>query len=175
MNPEQMHLASEMQEFVAAIPDSLGLEWVKEREFLYYFEAERMLAMRRMLLENGVSGDARLRVLDFGYLHGLVSEFLHRSFPNATFTVFDHPDSPVFKSPEYLRIIQERKYLRLEPRDLHELDGVSGEYDLLVLGEIIEHLDPTVFIKLTDAAGRLLKKGGCMLVTSPNAAGLLNL
>ena len=175
MNLEQNRLAKEMGEFISEMPRIPGLEWVKDPEFLLYFEAERLLAMRRVMLENGIARDAPLRVLDFGYLHGLVPEFLHRFFPNAKFLVFDHPASPVFRSPEYLQLIKKRAYVELEARDLAQLEDVTGEYDLMVLGEIIEHLDPTVFIKLSDSGKRLLKKGGHMLITTPNSAGLLNL
>src|SRR5215218_374417 len=105
MHP-QTQLALEMQGFVQAIPADIGLEWVKDYEFLFYFEAERMLAIRGVLAQEGFESDREFSVLDVGYLHGLVSEFVHRAFPKAKVTVIDHPNSPIFRNPGYLRIIE---------------------------------------------------------------------
>lgn len=45
-------------------------------------------------------------------------------------------------------------------------DVIEGEYDLMVCGEIIEHLgDPGA---LFQAAQRVLVPGGCLVITSPN-------
>jgi 2-polyprenyl-3-methyl-5-hydroxy-6-metoxy-1,4-benzoquinol methylase len=172
--PTQAELAEAMFHFVKAIPKSADLEWVKDRDFLFYFEAERLLTMRRALLAAGVKPEAAIQVLDFGYLHGLVPEFLHRFFPNARFTVLDHPQSPVFRTGEYQDVIHSRSYLNLQPCDISKVDGHSGTYDLIVLGEIIEHLDPTTVAKAVAALRRKIAPSGHLLITTPNGGGIYN-
>ncbi|MEO8244355.1 MAG: selenide, water dikinase SelD [bacterium] len=69
--------------------------------------------MRKLLLDAGFQPNTEFHVLDFGYLHGLVPEFLHRFFPRSRFTILDHPDSPNFRNAEYLSVIRQRDYLKL--------------------------------------------------------------
>lgn len=172
---DQSELASAMLEFVRQIPASSELDGVKDWEYLYYFDAERLLTMRRALLDAGFTPEMKFRVLDFGYLHGLVPEFLHRFFPRSEFTVFDRPDSPNFTNPEYLALIKSRPYVQLEPCHLETIAGKSGNYDLIILGEIIEHLNPTVVAKaLLDLRQLILPPPGkgILLVTTPNRGSI---
>jgi len=171
----QKEMASTMLDFVRQIPVSADLEWVKDFKFLYYFEAERLLVMRDALLNAGFSPESSFRVLDFGYLHGLIPEFLHRFFPKAQFTVFDHPESPNFQNQDYLQLINTRSYLKLEPCDIAHLDKHEGKFDLIVLGEIIEHLDPTVVAKAVESLQKKITGRGRLLITTPNGAGIKNL
>lgn len=165
-------LTSEMIEFCRAIPASCQIEWVKNPVFLHHFEAERMELMRQALLDSGISREGRWQALDFGYLHGLVPEFLHRFFPHSTFTVLDHPQSPNFQNPDYLNLIRTRAYLHLEPGRLEEAGGRGGAYEVIILGEIIEHLDPTVVAKVFADLRPLLAPGGRLLITTPNAGSI---
>jgi 2-polyprenyl-3-methyl-5-hydroxy-6-metoxy-1,4-benzoquinol methylase len=171
----QKELASAMLDFVRQIPVSSGLEWVKDWEFLYYFEAERLLVMREALLSAGFSPESNFQVLDFGYLHGLIPEFLHRFFPNAQFTVLDHPDSPNFQNEDYLQLIKTRKYLKLEPCDIRRVNEREGNFDLIVLGEIIEHLDPTLVADSVRSLRKKIRERGRLLITTPNGGGIKNL
>lgn len=161
-----------MLEFCQKIPPSAGLGETADWEFLFYFEAERLLTMRQAILEAGFGVTTPLRVLDFGYLHGLVPEFLHRFFPQARFSVLDHPDSPNFRNAEYLALIRSRSYLSVEPCRLQQIGERSGTYDLIILGEIIEHLDPTVAAQAFADLRRLIAPEGCLLITTPNAGSI---
>jgi Methyltransferase domain len=174
-DPDQRELASNMLEFVRQIPVSAELEWVKDWEFLYYFEAERLLVMRQALLDGGFTTERSFRVLDFGYLHGVVPEFLHRFFPKAQFVVLDHPGSPNFRNQEYLNLIKDRAYLKLEPCDIACVDKQDGIFDVIVLGEIIEHLDPTLVAKAVSHLKCKIGDHGRLLITTPNGAGIKNL
>ena len=50
--------------------------------------------------------------------------------------------------------------------DVNALDGARGGYDLVILTELIEHLeDPPSFLR---AATALLRPGGALLITTPN-------
>src|SRR5436309_14895305 len=97
--------AAEMLEFLEKSQLTPDLEWVKGRDFLRYFEAARSLIVRDMLLSAGIGREEAFEALDFGYLHGLVPEFLHRDFPGARITVFDLPSSPIFANQAYLSVI----------------------------------------------------------------------
>jgi 2-polyprenyl-3-methyl-5-hydroxy-6-metoxy-1,4-benzoquinol methylase len=168
-------LATEMMAFVEQIPASVNLAWVKDNDFLRNFEAERFLVMRDVIETSSPSFQKQLQILDFGYLHGLIPEFLHRRFPGAQVTVYDRPDSFVFTNSEYKELISTRSYLRVEPRDIADLATASGEYDLIILGEIIEHLDPTLVARALSHLRRLIAPHGMLLITTPNAHGLRNI
>ena len=120
--PSQRELALALREFCRQVPSSVGLgNLLEDWDYLFHFEAERLLTMRQALLDAGFKPDTEFQVLDFGYLHGIVPEFLHRFFPRSTFTVFDHPASPNFSNPEYLSLIQSRSYLTLKPCRLEQV------------------------------------------------------
>lgn len=172
---DQKHLADAMLEFAKQAPASANLEWVKDWKFLYYFEAERLLVMREALLDANFKQDSSFSILDFGYLHGLVPEFLHRFFPNASFVVMDHPESPNFRNREYLDLIKTRSYLRLEPCDISRVGERPGTFDVIVLGEIIEHLDPTLTGKSVSLLREKINGRGRLLITTPNGAGIKNI
>lgn len=132
----------------------------------------------RLILEalstQGFTKDSRLDVLDVGYLHGLLPEFIHRAYPSAKFTVIDQSQSPVFNNPAYMRLIADRGYLTLLSHDLKACDSLPGTYDLVVLGEVIEHLDPTEVTKILQALRKKISPGGMLLITTPNAIGIFN-
>jgi 2-polyprenyl-3-methyl-5-hydroxy-6-metoxy-1,4-benzoquinol methylase len=172
--PTQLELADAMFDFAAEMPASIGLEWVKDRGFLFHFEAARLLLIRQAMLEAKLTPAQPLRVLDFGYLHGLIPEFVHRFFPQAHVTVHDHPDSPNFKNPDYLALIRRRNYLTLLPRDINGWQAPAEKFDVVILGELIEHLDPTVVAKFLEALRTCVKPDGVLIITTPNGAGLLN-
>ena len=162
-----------MLEFLHQIPTSAGLDWVKDDIYLRHFELERIGIMRRMISHQFKEGGC-FTVLDFGYLHGLVPEFIHRAFPKSSFTVCDRPDSPVFKNQEYLALIQSRPYLELKPLDIAEVGALGRKFDLIILGEIIEHLDPTRVASILETLRGMVAPGGMLIVTTPNASGLYN-
>jgi 2-polyprenyl-3-methyl-5-hydroxy-6-metoxy-1,4-benzoquinol methylase len=174
--PNQKAVAQEMKSFVEAIPSSANLDWVKDDEFLFFFEAERLLTMRKVLLAAGFQPESSFEVLDVGYLHGIVPEFLHRFFPKAQFKVLDYPTSPIFSNADYLRIIETRSYLKLLPLDLAQVEQMPGSFDLIVLGEIIEHMDPTTVARVVCCLRQKVRpaSNGLLVVTTPNGAGVFN-
>ena len=134
-----------------------------------------MLIIRNLMLSGGLTSDSSFRMLDFGYLHGLTQEFIHRFFPQAAITVCDLPSSPNFKNQKYLDAIKSRGYLELVPCNINDLDESKPGYDVIMLGEIIEHLDPTQVAKALSKLRRVVKTGGLMIITTPNGAGLHNI
>ena len=175
MNITQSELADQMLEFVQAIPGSANLEWVKNRDFLFYFEAERLLSIFRIMADQGLRPDMEFEVLDVGYLHGLIAEFIHRRYPKARFTTVDRPDSPNFSNQEYLAVIRRRPYLDLVPCDILQSGSLlKKRFRMIILGELIEHLDPTVVAQALLALRALVTEDGLLVVTTPNAGGFYN-
>lgn len=165
-------LARQMHDFIKPIPSDMQLDWFKDYEFLFYYEAERFLNICELIAANGFSSDEAFEVLDVGYLHGLVPEFLHRTFPKARTTVIDHPASPVFSNEEYKKLIRTRKYAEVVPCNLEAVDSLKKKFHLVILGEVIEHLDPTFTVKAIAKIRTLMQDKSCLIITTPNLAGL---
>ena len=170
----QTELARQMRLFLDELPPSAELEMTKSDSYLYEFEAARLLIILDLLARSGIRPETQLDVLDFGYLHGLTPEFLHRFHPNARFTVYDRPDGPIFSDPRYLEVIKRRSYLKLLPGDINNLPETKDRYRVILLGEIIEHLDPTRVAAVLARLRRLIRPEGVLIITTPNAGGLYN-
>jgi 2-polyprenyl-3-methyl-5-hydroxy-6-metoxy-1,4-benzoquinol methylase len=170
----KQQLFEDIVAFLEALPPSSGLECTKLKDFLFHFEAARLLIVRDMLLACGIKPEEKMEVLDFGYLHGLFQEFVHRFFPNAHFQVCDRPDSPIFTDPAYLELIRQRTYLNLVPRDINDLDASMGPYRVILLGEIIEHLDPSRVMEVLRQFRKMIQPGGVLVITTPNGGSLYN-
>jgi 2-polyprenyl-3-methyl-5-hydroxy-6-metoxy-1,4-benzoquinol methylase len=173
-NTKQRELAAEMLSFLESTPLSPDLEWTKDRDFLFHFEAARQMIVRRLLAAAGLSAESSARILDIGYLHGLTQEFTHRAFPRAGITVFDLPSSPIFSDAAYLRAIEARGYLTLKAKNADELTPADGTFDVFILGEVIEHMDPTQVAGLLSNLSKMAAPGALLLITTPNATGLYN-
>lgn len=171
---KQSSLADQMLDFLSSTPLPPDLQWSKDRDFLFHFEAARHLIICQMLESAGITREKEIRVLDFGYLHGLTQEFLHRAFPRAAITVCDVPSSPIFGDAQYMASIEQRGYVKLIPCDIKDVGKLRDTFDVIILGEVIEHFDPTTTARALDDLKRITKPGGLLVVTTPNAAGLYN-
>lgn len=175
MTTDPRSLAREMREFLAGIPKSLGLEWTLDEEYLFHFEAPRVLLIRDMILKKGFKPDAEFRILDVGYLHGLIPEFIHRYFPKARFTICDRPESPVFHDPAYKELTRSRAYMELVPCDIKNVASMGrGKFDVILLGEMIEHVDPTVVVASLLSLRQLVDPSSLLIITTPNGSGFYN-
>lgn len=173
-NLQQSLMAAEMLKFLQESSLPSDLEWTKDLDFLYYFEAERQRIVQELLSTAGVKPSGSIKILDFGFLHGLTQEFIHRALPNALITVCDLPSSPIFQDEKYLSIIKQRGYLRLLPLDLNDIQKLPEKFDVIILAEVIEHLDPTQTARALANLKQVANPGCILIVTTPNAAGLYN-
>lgn len=91
-------------------------------------------------------------ILDIGSQEGYLHSLLINSNQNKKFYTLDSSGTPNFK-------------VNLDkPKPLHK------KFDTIIAGEVLEHLEsPIKFIKYCKS---LLKKGGRLIITTPNAAGL---
>lgn len=168
----QVQLAAEMLTFLKELPASAGLETVLDPVFLREFEAARLILVHKCLEDHIPNGP--FNAISFGYLHGLPEEFLHRFFPGARFTTCDRAESPIFSDPAYLSLISKRQYVRLKPLNISDVNRLTETYQVIFLGEIIEHINPTmVFDALRDLSG-LAAPNSILVITTPNGSGLYN-
>lgn len=163
-----------MLNFLERTPLSPDLHWTRDRDYLFHFEAQRNLLVNNLILKSGLTPADTFEVLDFGYLHGLTQEFLHRGFPGAKITVCDLPSSPIFEDKGYMQSIRERGYLELIPSSIDDVLKLGRQFKVIMLGEIIEHLDPTQVAKMFENLRKVMLPGGLLIITTPNASGLYN-
>ena len=52
--------------------------------------------------------------------------------------------------------------------DFYSLDEITGEYDVVCMFEVIEHVRPELALSMLQKAYSALKPGGTLLVTTPN-------
>ena len=105
-------------------------------------------------------------ILDIGCGAGVVSFLVSERFPQAHVTGVD-------TNPDAIKIAKlafQRPNLEFRVVDANKLASLKkGSFDCVLLLEVIEHLDnPGLVI---DSIGKLLKKGGVFIVSTPNAAG----
>jgi SAM-dependent methyltransferase len=84
--------------------------------------------------------------------------------------VVDHPQSLTFTDPHVQRWTQERGIICV-PHD-HRLESglpATPPADIVLCTEIIEHLDYSDTLRLLRSCRELLKPGGVLFVTTPNA------
>ena len=152
----------------------MGMDWALNMDYLIHFEADRILLIKDMILKKGLKPEDEFHILDIGYLHGLMPEFIHRYFPKAKFTICDRPESPNFHDPEYQALIKTRNYLKLVPCDLKDIASIGIQFDLILLGEVIEHIDPTLVVASLRNLRQLVKPSGLLIITTPNGSGFYN-
>lgn len=162
-----------MQAFLKESPLPGALQGMRDFSFLYHFESERHWLIKELLCRAGIAQDQRIDVLDVGFLHGLTQEFFHRAFPNSQIDVLERPGSPIFKDEVYMRFVRSKPFLNLIPSSLQDFKP-SKLYDVIVIGEVIEHLDPSVVGTVLAALRKAAKPDSVLIITTPNAASAYN-
>ncbi|MDO8647820.1 MAG: class I SAM-dependent methyltransferase [Candidatus Diapherotrites archaeon] len=101
-----------------------------------------------------IKNEMRGKILDMGCNYGL----LHRQIDNKNVTGID-----VFVDNYKERVVQ---------GDVNKMPFKDESFDTLVGGELLEHMkDPDKFLK---ECKRVLKKGGKLIITTPNKKAWLN-
>ena len=144
-------------------------DWQSDTDFLRLFEAPRI---NRILSIIQMHKRENLECLEVGFLNGLTPKTITHFIKNAHFDVLERPECQIFTD----KIAQERlknKRIHLIPADLNDLINhkisIKKKYDVIILGEVIEHLDPSMTLNvLTYFNQNLLAKDGKLVITTPN-------
>jgi 2-polyprenyl-3-methyl-5-hydroxy-6-metoxy-1,4-benzoquinol methylase len=107
--------------------------------------------------------DAALKVLDVGPGHGFFSYLIKKNFPQyASMSLVDISETSLDMTKSIIGF--EEGKINYFNKDIFEFDETE-QYDFIVLGEILEHLDDpkSILIKLAT----LLKDDGAFWITTP--------
>jgi 2-polyprenyl-3-methyl-5-hydroxy-6-metoxy-1,4-benzoquinol methylase len=116
---------------------------------------------RRELRTMFIGGATPGRLLEVGSGSGRVLARMHRAGWQVQGTDFD---------PEVARRVGKKYGLHIDVGDLAALEYPGGTYDVVALSQVIEHVpDPLALLK---ECARVLRPGGRMVLSTPNAAGL---
>ncbi|MFH1211581.1 MAG: methyltransferase domain-containing protein [Candidatus Woesearchaeota archaeon] len=124
----------------------------------------------------------KLRVLNAsglgcGHQDFSILSYLKKRDYAVEWVVYDSPNS------EYLRNKHMKDYIKkldiqLVETDFSKAGSIFGEraneFDIVLFGEIAEHLDHSVFLKTLLEIKHKVKPGGIVIVTTPNQISLLN-
>lgn len=112
-----------------------------------------MEAREKFVVEN-----LKGKILDIGFVACTLHQRVLEHFPSET--VFGLDVEPVQPNGRY------------KQGSAEEIPFESGFFDSVLAGELIEHLNhPSLFVK---ESNRVLKKGGRLLITTPNRKSLIN-
>lgn len=100
------------------------------------------------------------RILDLGTADGRMLHSIRKRFPGARCVGLE-------LSPGLLRILKAHfASLQVIQADIHDLAFSAGQFDVVVLAAVIEHVrDPGQVVR---EVSRVLKKGGILVLTSPD-------
>ncbi|MBD2039175.1 class I SAM-dependent methyltransferase [Microcoleus sp. FACHB-672] len=105
--------------------------------------------------------DASLKVLDLGAGTGVLSCLILQAFPNSTVVAFDIAENMLAACKKNLSAYQER--VKLHQGNFAE-DDVGSEYDLVISGLAIHHLDEPEKQKLYQDLFHAVNPGGLLLI-----------
>ena len=88
------------------------------------------------------------KILDVGASTRILGEKIIQRFPSASFETMDID--------------------RTQNHDYYSLDEISESYDMIILSEVIEHLEFKKGISLLRRLQELLNKGGKIIISTPN-------
>lgn len=150
------------------------LEGTQERYYSgsdKYFEKlakhnEKTFAPWVSFLKQFVPNKAGIRILEIGCGRGLSSFLISKAFPKANITGTDI-------SPRFIKFAKKnyhRRNLDYKAMSAIKISEANDSVDVVCLFDVIEHIaDVEGFL---EEVGRILKKGGWILISSPNSLNL---
>lgn len=87
-------------------------------------------------------------VLEIGAGNRALKDWVDHRWPNANYFSYDIDKN--------------------RPHDFYTLEEITGQYDLVVMFEVIEHVTPEQAYEILLTAYEHLKPGGCIVISTPN-------
>lgn len=115
---------------------------------------------------------ADLKVLDFGCGPGFIWDHLKNAKSDWKYTAIDFSEKSILKVLEKAKGKKnfiEARHIQTLPTELKD-----NEFDVILLFEVVEHLNDDYLNNTIVEANRLLKKGGVLVITTPNNENLSN-
>lgn len=127
-----------------------------------YFAWHSGESLIRFLLKNGIQFN-NMEILDFGCGNGYMYEWIMKLCKNFSYTGAD----TTLDSINYMR-----EHYGKDIRTLHidslPLSCEEEAFDIVLVTEVIEHVDDTILKEDMQEWMRLLKRGGKLVITTPN-------
>lgn len=121
------------------------LDWQSDSSFIKKFEAPRIAEIINIISKKFNNKD-KVRCLEVGFLHGFTPKSIVNFLDNTEVVCIDRPSSEIFQSEEVKNFnSDENSKIKVKPLDLNETDNFKneiGKFDVIILGEVIEHIDP---------------------------------
>ncbi|OGF47142.1 MAG: hypothetical protein A2452_13040 [Candidatus Firestonebacteria bacterium RIFOXYC2_FULL_39_67] len=111
------------------------------------------------------------KVLEVGTGIGSLAVMIKRIFDYQVTTI-EHPSRETFKNEKFLGKMKKEGII-MKPVDLlGEMKIKKESFDMVVFSEVLEHLSPTpdIIKKVFDNLTGIIKKGGYIVITTPNVA-----
>jgi 2-polyprenyl-3-methyl-5-hydroxy-6-metoxy-1,4-benzoquinol methylase len=134
-------------------------EWFEDFSYANLLQLERAVSILDGLLSTECS---RPRILDFGCGPGWFSNILANFGPTLGVDLSRETISRAkvrYQGPEYQSV------------DIFNWDYPTGAFDIVVSQEVLEHVEDQT--RYLDIAYELLRKGGYLILTTPNAKTML--
>lgn len=113
---------------------------------------------RRELVRNLLKGKRQKRILDIGCGTGETLSFLHTLYPDAKLYGVD-------TSATAIRFSKKRGHKNILKAKAEKLPFKDNFFDTVLFLDVLEHIPDDQ--KVVHEAKRVLKKGGCIIITSP--------
>ena len=112
-------------------------------------------------------------ILDVGFGYGYSASALRSAYPERPLMVLEHPSRELIRQPVWNRLLRAVDAAGVAA-DALSLPFREESFGVVAACELVEHLSPADAPRLISEAVRVLRRGGVLLVTTPNLVSLSN-
>jgi SAM-dependent methyltransferase len=112
-------------------------------------------------------------ILEIGVGYGVLGVLLKRHC-QCSVTVTEHPSRGYLRSSDFIQLMNAED-IRIVEHDLNQPMPFGDEtFDMVFYCDVMEHLPPDLVVKNFSEIKRIMKKGGSLILSTPNLARLPN-
>lgn len=113
------------------------------------------------------------KVLEIGIGYGVLAVLL-KEFYSCSVVATEHPSRGYLRSSEFIQFMN-KKGINIVEHELHQpLPFIDNTFDMVSYCDVIEHLPQSMIDGSLREIRRVLKPGGCLLLSTPNLARFPN-